>query len=601
MSDNAFDIDDILNEISKRREMRGEETRGAEPKADSQESVEKPIEKPVEKPIEKPIEISSEKTDEKFDEKTIKRAEPAAPKPEYRFADRDNNGGLTEKKPMETEPMRRPAEKHTPPRPERREAQPMAAWERAYLDSVKGRHISDNGEEENARKDEEKGGSHNGYSFDDSQSAEEKQNGALAFDDMMTAGSEKEEPEAKYDGRERRRKKEGKKKKKSKKSKILLSVIIVLVVAIIGTGTALALHFNNLLDNITDNSDKNSEGSKIEEWTGMDNLVVKFDDINESGYVDSYLDMIKQWYYNGDPVSSTNIYNVLLIGEDTRGEAIELDGGTRADSAIIASVNTETGELVLSSILRDSYSYYEVTPGDESTGKFGKICEAMMYGGLNCYINAVERMLKVNIDNYVVVNFESFKHIIDALDGIDIEMSESEIREINNHPTRYGDVYIDGDAGLKHLDGTQALAYCRIRYIDSDVNRSERQRTTLLYIFDQLKTASTLQLTNVVSGLLPYVKTGFSKQEILSIGQYALSHGWLKYKMVTHTVPKNETRPDGTVVTTCVGGSGKEFYNVWCWKLDFPLSTQILQEKIYGKTSVILAENRPNFKKLSSY
>ena len=71
--------------------------------------------------------------------------------------------------------------------------------------------------------------------------------------------------------------------------------------------------------------------------------------------------------------------------------------------------------------------------------------------------------------------------------------------------------------------------------------------------------------------------------------------------MVTHTVPKNETRPDGTVVTTCTGGSGREFYNEWCWKLDFPLSTQILQEKIYGKTSVILAENRPNFRELSSY
>ena len=387
--------------------------------------------------------------------------------------------------------------------------------------------------------------------------------------------------------------------KRSKKKKILISIIAILVIAIVGTGAFGFYYVDKILNNITD--DDNTDGNiKTEEWAGMDKLVVKFDDIYEDSSASSYRDMVKKWYYNGEPASSTNILNILLIGEDTRGDEIK-DSGALADSVIIASVNTETGELILSSILRDTYAYYELTPGDESTGTYGKINECMAKGGLSAYINAVERLFKINIDNYVLVNFANFKKIIDTLGGVTVEMTAKEIREINNNPKTYGNVYIDGDAGEKLLTGEQALAYCRIRHIDGDDVRADRQKTVLLNVFSQLKSASMLKLTSVVTNLLPYVKTGFSKNEIFSLGEYALKKGWLSYKLVTHTVPKNDTTADGTPITTCVGGKGADFYNKWCWKVDFPLAAQVLQEKIYGKTNITLAENRPNFKKLSAY
>ncbi|MDE6413038.1 MAG: LCP family protein, partial [Eubacterium sp.] len=212
--------------------------------------------------------------------------------------------------------------------------------------------------------------------------------------------------------------------------------------------------------------------------------------------------------------------------------------------------------------------------------------------------NAVERMYKVNIDNYVIVNFTSFQNIINSLGGVTITMSAAEIREINNHPKTYGNVTITGEPGDILLNGEQALAYCRIRHIDSDNARADRQKTVLLQLFKKAKDASTMKLAELATTLMPYVKTGIAKKEILSIGQYALSHGWIGYKTVTYTVPTNETNTDGTALTTCKGGT---FYREWIWKVDCPLASQILQKKIYGKSSITLAENRPNFIALSDY
>lgn len=396
--------------------------------------------------------------------------------------------------------------------------------------------------------------------------------------------------------RREKKKKSKKKWRKTTAGKICISLILVLAIAIVGTGGYAVWYVNDMLNGITE-QDPNTPNTTTDVWKGMDEFYESFDTINENEYSSSYRDMVKKWYYNGEPVSSSNVLNVMLIGEDTRGDEIS-ESGTRADSAIIGSVNTQTGEVLLTSILRDSYVYYETTPGDESTGRYGKINGAMAFGGIDCYINAVERMFKVNIDNYVIVNFTSFQNIIDSLGGVTVTMSAAEIREINNHPNTYGGVSISGEAGDLLLSGEQALAYCRIRHLDSDNVRADRQKTVLLSLFKKVKDASTMKLAELATTLMPYVKTGFSKKEILSIGQYALSHGWISYKTVTYTVPTNETNTDGTALTTCKGGT---YYGEWIWKVDCPLAAQILQKKIYGKTSISLAENRQNFASLSDY
>lgn len=387
------------------------------------------------------------------------------------------------------------------------------------------------------------------------------------------------------------RKNKKEKKKTSKLTKILRAVIIILLILIIGGAVGIYFYVNKGLDQMT-NPPQKTEAT--DEWTGMDVLKENFSPIYEDEDVYSYRDMIKSWYYNGTPASSTHVLNVLLIGEDTRGTEIT-DEDTRADSAIIVSINVDTKAITLTSILRDSYCYYEVTEGDEESGKYGKINEAMMYGGIDCYIRAVENNFKVNIDNYVIVNFDSFASIVDTLGGITVEMTEKEIKEINNHPSRYGGVRIDAQPGLVDLNGEQALAFCRIRKIDSDNERANRQKTVLLQIFEKMSGASTVQSLEVANSLMPYVMTGFSKSEIIDIGTYALRHGWLSFTTYTQTVPENTTDESGAVITTCRGGN---FYGTWCWKVDFPLTAQLLQQSIYNKTNIQLTEDRPDFDKL---
>lgn len=397
------------------------------------------------------------------------------------------------------------------------------------------------------------------------------------------------------DTKKSRKSKKGKNKKKSSKiKKIVISVIAIILVIVIGAGVGTYLYLNKSLNNATDTPEQTQT---IDEWNGMDVLKESFTPIYEDETATSYRNMLKKWYYNGTPASSTHVINVLLIGEDTRDDNIT-DVDTRADSAIIASVNIDTQQITLTSVLRDSYCYYEVAEGDEESGKYSKINEAMYYGGIDCYIRAIENNFKINIDNYVIVNFDSFKSIIDTLGGITVEMTKAEINEINNHPSRYGNVTIDAEPGLVDLNGEQALAYCRIRYIDSDNARADRQKTVLLKIFEKMSGASTVKSIEVVNNLLPYVKMGFQKSEVIDIGTYALRHGWLGYQINTQTVPENTTDENGVAITTCQGGT---FYNMWCWKVDFPLTAQLLQQSIYGKTSITLAEDRPNFNKLPLY
>lgn len=376
------------------------------------------------------------------------------------------------------------------------------------------------------------------------------------------------------------------KKKSSKKLKIFIAVIVILLLLIAAVGAYGYYYINNTLKNISE-SDDNTVSDEAE-WTGMDELIENFPEIYETdaSQLSSLQDMIRDWYYNGAPCSSSHVLNVLLIGEDTRGDEI-LDDETRADAAIIASVNIDTQTITLTSVLRDTYAYWEDTAGDEDTAEFSKINAAMSTSGIEGYINCIQNLYKIDIDSYVIVNFSSFESIIDEIGGVELELTTAEIEEINNHPSRYGDVYIEktfeGDSGTLLLDGSQALAYCRIRKIDSDNARADRQKTCLYQIFKEVQDGSTVTQLKVVNTLLPYVKTGFSSSEILSIAKYALSQGWLSFDVEMLTVPYSRINESG---------AGGTYYGAWCWKADFPQDAYYLQTMIYGKSSIILAQER---------
>lgn len=429
--------------------------------------------------------------------------------------------------------------------------------------------------------------------FDHKPSKEEQD----AMIDLFSVGGHEDLPEE--NGRKKKRKNKKKKDgdvkwRSTKQGKIVLSVISVLLVLIIGAAIFGICYFNGLLGKFTDDTDdyKKTETS----YHGMDFLKENFPAIEEmpASEATTYKEYLKSWYKNGDPVSSTHVKNIMLIGEDTREE--EISDTSRADSAIIASVNIDTGKITLTSVLRDLYVYYEI----DGEGQYGKINEAASRGGMEEYIRTVERYYKVQIDNYAVVNFASFPKIIDSLGGVEVEIEDREINEINSHPARYGNVVIektyDGTEGVMTLDGKQALAFCRIRKIDSDNARSDRQKTVLLALFNKMKGASKTELLKVVNDLVGYVYTGYSKKELVSLATYALSNGWLNYETQTINVPTTENAKGGnflvgqTYITPCSSSQG-----LWLWKSDIPEDAYQLQKLIYGKSNITLAENRCNY------
>lgn len=373
---------------------------------------------------------------------------------------------------------------------------------------------------------------------------------------------------------------------KTKKGKAIISIIIILLVMIIAAGVFALLYANNMLNKVTD--DKNGEDYSMSTYyDGMDFLKEDFPSIKEAsaGEVYSYSEYLKQWYQNGDPVSSTHVLNILLIGEDTREEKIS--DTSRADSAIIASINIDTKEIHLTSVLRDLYVYFEV----DGKGQYGKINAAASMGGMKCYINAIERYYKIAINNYAVVNFNSFPKIIDELGGVTIKITSAEINEINNHPKTYGGVTIkqtfDGTEGKMLLNGKQALAYCRIRHIDSDGARANRQKTVLNALLKKMSNGGTVDTVKTVNALADYVYTGYSKKELISIGNTALKDGWLDFSMKTKNVPAEEN---------CAGGQKfSAAPNNWIWLADIPKDAYELQMEIYGKSNIELSDDRPAY------
>ena len=420
---------------------------------------------------------------------------------------------------------------------------------------------------------------------DNRQTEEEKQEGMV--DLLSLAQEDAEVPQVIRDEAvEVTEKKKKTKFSKTKKGKAIISIIIILLVMIIAAGVFALLYANNMLNKVTDNKD-GEDYSMSTYYDGMDFLKEDFPSIKEAsaGEVYSYAEYLKQWYQNGDPVSSTHVLNILLIGEDTREEKIS--DTSRADSAIIASINIDTKEIHLTSVLRDLYVYFEV----DGKGQYGKINAAASMGGMKCYINAIERYYKIAINNYAVVNFNSFPKIIDELGGVTIKITSAEINEINNHPKTYGGVTIkqtfDGTEGKMLLNGKQALAYCRIRHIDSDGARANRQKTVLNALLKKMSNGGTVDTVKTVNALADYVYTGYSKKELISIGNTALKDGWLEFSMKTKNVPAEEN---------CAGGQKfSAAPNNWIWLADIPKDAYELQMEIYGKSNIELSDNRPAY------
>ena len=206
-------------------------------------------------------------------------------------------------------------------------------------------------------------------------------------------------------------------------------------------------------------------------------------------------------------VSESHVRNILLIGADK-----EKGGASRSDSIMIASVNSKTGKITVVSILRDTHVD---VPGNRES----KINAAYAWGGANLLIQTIEQNFGIKIDDYATVDFEMFTALIDGLGGIEVDVTENEADYINNRH-KYGkeekpETVPSGEN--VHLTGYQALWYARIRKLDSDFNRTERQRKVIAAIMEKAKDMGVTGLISTAKDVAPYIETTLSTTDFWSL------------------------------------------------------------------------------------
>lgn len=205
---------------------------------------------------------------------------------------------------------------------------------------------------------------------------------------------------------------------------------------------------------------------------------------------------------------NSSVINILICGE----EAIN-DNRGRTDSIMIATINQVDNKLRLTSIMRDTYVKI---PGFSDN----KINAAYHNGGMKTLVATIKQNFGIEVDGYVLVNFDSFQAVIDAIGGIDIELSAEEASYLNR--TNYISDYSNHNlvAGVNHMNGNQALGYARVRYVSKDGNygdfaRTLRHRTVMTAIFDKMMEKSTLELVAMIPDILPLVTTNIKKAEMV--------------------------------------------------------------------------------------
>ena len=189
--------------------------------------------------------------------------------------------------------------------------------------------------------------------------------------------------------------------------------------------------------------------------------------------------------------------NIVLLGVDSQDGSFS---NTRSDCIIIVSINKKTNDVNLTSVYRDTYVQIDGHGLD-------KITHAYAYGGPELAMSTLNKNLDLNITEFVTVNFETVKTVVDSIGGVTIKVTDAEATQISGLSS----------GGTYTLNGEQALAYSRIRKIDSDYQRTERMRTVIEAVFDKVKTLGVSELSNFVDTILPLISTNLSSNEIISM------------------------------------------------------------------------------------
>ncbi|MEE0059805.1 MAG: LCP family protein [Acutalibacteraceae bacterium] len=255
--------------------------------------------------------------------------------------------------------------------------------------------------------------------------------------------------------------------------------------------------------------------------------------------------------FTGELLNDPMILNVMIFGEDS-GVDSTTDFG-RSDTMIMLSIDNRHKKIKLTSFMRDMLVNIPTTDDVGNDYGLAKLNAGYSLGGAELSVKTIETNFGVDIDRYAIVNFETFKSIIDTLGGIDINLTQDEIDYINwqtylNKQSR-GRHEITAPPGKVHLNGRQALWYARNRgYEDDehpefvaegdDFDRTSRQRNLMRTLMNDFKNASMTEIVKIVSEIGPMVTTNLKKDEITTLVANSLTY--LSYDIEEFSLPTSD-------------------------------------------------------------
>ena len=266
-----------------------------------------------------------------------------------------------------------------------------------------------------------------------------------------------------------------------------------------------------------------------------------------------------------DLFSDENVINILLVGTD----AGEGDEPTRSDTMIIMSIDKTNEKIKLTSLMRDCW--VEIPGSGEA-----KLNAAHAYGGMPLLLDTIEYNFNINIDKYVEVDFDMFVDVVNTLGGVRVEVLQREAEFLN----RTTDQNIEyGDSVL--LDGNEALWYCRIRGLDDDFHRTQRQRKVMTAIIEEGKQSGIFKLTSLINDISGHVKTNLTRRELTSLG-FSAVRTYKNYPVEQFRIPVDGGYSDETIQGQMV------------LSLDMEENVSALYDFIYGvdeEESTVAVEN----------
>ena len=267
------------------------------------------------------------------------------------------------------------------------------------------------------------------------------------------------------------------------------------------------------------------------------------------------------------PLKENGVTSVLLIGSDSRTSGTE----GRSDAMILITISDRTKTVHMTSLLRDMY--VEI-PGHDGN----RLNAAYAYGGPELLMETINQNFGTGVYHYAVVNFEAFANLVDAVGGVELELTYEEVQwvtaylnEYNEHrgmpmETDYLDTSLSGNI---HLNGAQALAYCRNRYIGTDFARTQRQRNVLSAVMKKLPGALITNPGGLINGLFPNLTTNLTQGECMRLAMMAGK--LLTYDIVQDSLPLDGTYSNATIREMSV------------LQVDFDQNRAYIRKEIYGE------------------